>query len=344
MAKFKTPMFWQKKGLLSYLLWPLSGLYRVGTCVDRFLKQKEQYRPSIPVISVGNINVGGSGKTPIVSMLAEHFTEKGYTVAIICRGYGAQIHTSHQVVKGDNSTKVGDEPYMLFKQKTAAQVWIGRDRRESAKNAEKNGATLIILDDGFQHWRLARDVNIVAMGPGGIGNGFVLPAGPLRELEDSLSRADLVVSLKSQGFTTPLSHNVQVERGLNSADVAPLLGRDVFAFCGIGHPQQFYKQLAEAEVKVVGRKTYPDHYPYNENDLRELVNRASGAQLVTTEKDAVKLSADFSKRVRVVRPSFDENSRKEIIAMVEKLLSRAERELKNTQSHGQTNAQNEKGN
>lgn len=333
MSKVKTPLFWEKKGILSYSLLPLSALYRFGTAVDRFFKARKSYRPSIPVVSVGNIGVGGSGKTPIVSMLARHFSDKGHQVAILCRGYGATIKGNKKVSETDTAKTVGDEPYMLFKQDVAQSVWAGVDRRKSAQLAEQEGATLIILDDGFQHWHLHRDVDIVAVGPTGLGNGFVLPAGPLREPEKSLARADLVVSLKEQGYQTILTHNTQVERGLDSTDVAPLLGRDVFAFCGIGHPQQFYKQLAEADLKLVGRKTYPDHYPYTESDLKQLMQKAGhlGAQLVTTEKDAVKLPDAFRKRIRIVRPAFDEGSRREIIRMVEKLLSRAERALKRTQ-------------
>lgn len=331
-SKVKTPIFWESKNIKSLGLLPFSHLYKLGTTVDRFFKEKEKYRPSVPVVSVGNIGVGGSGKTPIVSMLAEHFTEKGYKVAILCRGYGAKITGNKKVDNTDSAESVGDEPYMMFKQGVADAVWAGVDRRKSAKLAEESGATLLILDDGFQHWRLERDVDIVAIGPNGLGNGYVLPAGPLRESEKALSRADLVVSLKGNDFQTNLAHNVKVERGLNTNDLAPILGRDVFAFCGIGHPQQFYAQLANSEIKIVGRKTYPDHYPYTELDLKELMGKAGtlGAQLVTTEKDAVKLSDAFRKRVRVVRPSFDDASKASILQMVEKLLARAERELKNT--------------
>ena len=299
------------------------------------MKERQKYRPSIPVVSVGNISVGGSGKTPIVSLLAEHFTEKGYTVALLCRGYGGQITSAHCISKEDSAQTVGDEPFMLFKQDVAAQVWVGADRRISAQKAEEAGASLIILDDGFQHWRLARDVDIVAIGPQSIGNGYLLPAGPLREKPESLTRADIAISLKDASFSTTKTHHIKVDRTLNNQDLAPLLGRDVFAFCGIGHPQQFYKQLVESEIRLVGRKTFPDHHPYNEEELREVFAKAStqSAQIVTTEKDAVKLDDAFLKRVRVVRTAFDEKSKNEIISLVEKLLSRAEQTLKNTQKN-----------
>ncbi|MFT7144522.1 MAG: tetraacyldisaccharide 4'-kinase [Alphaproteobacteria bacterium] len=318
----QAPTFWQEKNIKSISLLPLSFIYRGLGKLDKYLKERKAVRPNIPVISVGNITTGGSGKTPIVALLAEHFRSKGENVAILTRGYGGQIKTSHMVGINDSTEKVGDEPKMLFTMDVANQIWVGPDRRVTSKLAYENGATLIILDDGFQHFKLARDVDILVVGKTGFGNGFTIPAGPLREPIKNHTRADFAVV--AEGVDVQLNIPVlHVDRQPNSTDLAPLLGRELFAFCGIGNPLQFFEGIIKADLNLTGRKVFGDHHKYTDEDVKMLVQKSAGRQLITTPKDAEKLPKNFKKRVRVIRPSFDEASAKAIIDLTEKKLNQA---------------------
>lgn len=317
----QAPELWQKRCLKSYALWPLSIIYKALGRLDRHLKEKKAERPPIPIISVGNITAGGSGKTPIVAMLAEHFKAKGETVAILSRGYGGQIKTSHMVKESDSTEVVGDEPKMLFTMDVANQIWVGPDRRITAKLAYENGATILILDDGFQHFKLPRDVDILVVGQDGFGNGFTIPAGPLREPLKNHTRADFAVVSQKANVTLSIPQIKMLRRPLEK-DITALLGRKLFAFCGIGNPLQFFEGLIKADLDIQGRKVFGDHHKYTKEDLRMLVQKSQGHQLVTTPKDAEKLPKDFKKRVRVVRPAFDEASQKKIIELVEAKLSK----------------------
>lgn len=315
----QAPKFWQERNIKSVSLLPLSFIYKHLGRLDKHLKDRKALRPNIPVISVGNITAGGSGKTPIVALLAEHFRNKGENVAILTRGYGGQITTSHMVAKDDSTEVVGDEPKMLFTMDVADQIWVGPDRRITSKLAHENGATLIILDDGFQHFKLARDVDILVVGKAGFGNKFTIPSGPLREPLKNHTRADFAVV--AEGVEVDLDIPVlHVDRKPNSTDIAPLLGRELFGFCGIGNPLQFFEGLIKADLKVSGRKVFGDHHKYTDEDIKELVQKSAGKQLVTTPKDAEKLPKSFKKRVRVVRPSFDEVSANRIIELTENKL------------------------
>lgn len=317
----QAPEFWQSKCFKSYALWPLSFVYQALGKFDRHLKEKKAERPNIPIISVGNITAGGSGKTPIVAMLAEHFRGKGETVAILSRGYGGQVKDAHLVCQDDTTEYVGDEPKMLFTMDVANQIWVGPDRRITAKLAHEKGATMLILDDGFQHFKLPRDVDILVVGEDGFGNEFTIPAGPLREPLENYKRADFaVISQKAKGIKLDIPQVYMKRRPLEK-DITALLGRKLFAFCGIGNPLQFFEGLIKADLNIEGRKVFGDHHKYTEDDLKMLMQKSSGNQLVTTPKDAEKLPKDFKKRVRVVRPAFDEASQKKIIELVEKKLA-----------------------
>tara|TARA_R110000868_G_scaffold262401_2_gene521139 strand:+ start:120038 stop:121012 length:975 start_codon:yes stop_codon:yes gene_type:complete len=317
----QAPKFWQEKSIKSLSLLPLSCIYQGLAKLDKFFKERKAERPNIPIISVGNITAGGSGKTPIVALLAEHYRKKGETVAILSRGYGGQIKEAHLVTKNDTTEFVGDEPKMLFTMDVADQIWVGADRRVTSKLARDKGATLIILDDGFQHFKLPRDVDILVVGKTGFGNQFTIPAGPLREPLKNHTRADFAVV--AEGVDVKLDiPTIHVDRKPNSNDIAPLLGRKLYTFCGIGNPLQFFEGLIKADLDIAGRKVFGDHHKYTEDDIRLLINKSEGNQLVTTPKDAEKLPKDFKKRVRVVRPSFDEESAKSIIRLTEEALKR----------------------
>lgn len=292
------PDFWQHKGIVSYLLWPFSIVYYLLMKLDRLMKSQKQYVSTLPVISVGNITVGGSGKSPVTAFIAEKLLKQGEKVAILSRGYGAEIQGNKQVESSNRPVDVGDEPLMLKKQLPKAQVWVGKDRAKSAQLAQEAGATCLLLDDGFQNWRLARDVDIILLDSmQGVGNGFMLPAGCLREPVSAMERADIKVAMNGDMPRTDISLNLMV----NNKDIRALKGRKVLAFSGIGIPEKFFNSLRNAGIVIVGDETFPDHHLFSDEELTKLKNRAEklGAVLVTTLKDAVKLPENFAQVVHV---------------------------------------------
>jgi tetraacyldisaccharide 4'-kinase len=261
--------------------------------------------PGLRVLSVGNVQVGGAGKTPVVRALAEGLVARGQVVAILSRGYGRKA-TGDVRVEGPpwpEVARTGDEPLMLARSVPAATVWVGADRLALARLAVRCGATVALLDDGFQHWRLARDADVVVVDEAvGLGNGHLLPRGPLREPSWALARASLVW-VRAAGTPVPVPWpdrvpRVRARHGPRDV-VAPggevhptdsLRGRRVVAFAGIGRPSAFRHTLESVGAEVVAFTGFPDHHPFGADELRGLEQRAAsaGAWLVTTEKDAVR--------------------------------------------------------
>ena len=261
--------------------------------------------PGLRVISVGNVQVGGAGKTPVVRALAERLVARGQPVAILSRGYG-RTATDDVRVEGPPwpaPERCGDEPLMLARSLPAVTVWVGTDRFRLAGLAARCGATVALLDDGFQHWRLARDADLVVVDEAvGLGNGHLLPRGPLREPSWALGRATLLwVRAAETPVAVPWPERVPRVRARHGPRdlVAPggevhppdaLRGRRVVGFAGIGRPSAFRRTLEGLGAEVVGFGGFADHHRFAEDELRELERQASaaGAWLVTTEKDAVR--------------------------------------------------------
>ncbi len=295
------PDFWQSKNLISDCLMPLGWLYdSLGQW--RFANTRPARAPC-PVICVGNLNIGGTGKTPVVAALAEALIQEGQRVHILSRGYGGQLATRDPLRVDPalhTAAGVGDEPLLLSHR---APVWIGRDRVRSARAAHAAGANLLIMDDGFQNPALAKDFSLLVIDAGvGFGNRRVIPAGPLREtIHNGLARADLLVSI---GSDAPPAETA--ERPILRAQFAPcptsarqLRKRKVLAFCGIGRPEKFYHSLRNVGAEVVETRSFPDHYLYRPADIARLHKRAEkkGLELVTTEKDRIRLDKDRQKGI-----------------------------------------------
>ena len=248
-----------------------------------------------PVISVGNISVGGSGKTPFVILLGELLKERGIKFDVLSRGYGRKSRGVMQVDPGGASAEFGDEP-LLIARRLEIPVILGEDRYQAGELAEeKFGPQLHLLDDGFQHRRLARDFDIVLITPED-ARDQLLPAGRLREPRSSLSRADAVVlSGGADAANFPLDGKVvwRVRRGILPVDIPP---RPI-AFCGIARPQSFMLQLRKAGIEPAAEAVYRDHHAYTEPDIRELLalrEKSEAGGFVTTEKDAINLGGYFS--------------------------------------------------
>ncbi len=305
----RAPAFWDRPpGLAAWLLSPLGALYAQAT--RRRLARGPRHKLPVPVICVGNLTAGGAGKTPTVIALVQRLTERGMAAQIVSRGYGGRTKAPLRVdARRHKADMVGDEPLLLA---AFAPVWVGEDRLATARAAAEDGAQVILLDDGYQDPSLAHDLSlVVADAETGFGNGFCLPAGPLREpVAVGLGRADLLLTIGAPAAQARFDSvwGARITTPRLQGQLAPLQmgfdwdGHRVFAFAGIGRPQKFFDTLSALGADVVGAQALDDHQPLAPALLARLEAEAlaRGAQLVTTEKDAVRLPASFLPKVMVL--------------------------------------------
>ena len=292
----KAPAFWREDTFPSRLLAPLGWMY--GAVASYRASRTGGTRVDVPVVCVGNFVAGGAGKTPVALALADWFFQRGRKPHFLTRGYGgrlvgpARVETDHQ-----SAEDVGDEALLLARK---APTWVSKDRPAGAAAAIEAGADLIIMDDGFQNPNLVKDVCVVVVdGAYGVGNGRLLPAGPLREpIKTGLARADLIVVLGPHdgSFTSSLPSNIEIVAGtLTPAPSASSFSHGrVMAFAGIGRPEKFFETVAELGCEVAATKAFPDHHIYTDGELANLRDQAdrAGARLLTTEKDLVRIGRD----------------------------------------------------
>ena len=302
MPRLPTPEFWARPGLLSHLLQPLAWAYAAGGAAR--WAWTHPWRASVPVICVGNLVAGGAGKTPVVLALAQRLAARGQVPHFLSRGYGGRLAGPVAVDRArHDAAQVGDEPLLLA---ASGPCWVARDRAAGARAAIAAGARLLLLDDGLQNPTLAKDLSLIVIdGAYGFGNGRVLPAGPLREpVGTGLARADAVVLMgEDRAGIVPLLHGKPVLRArLVAQHAGDVAGRAVIAFAGLGRPAKFFATLEGTGARLVARHAFPDHHPYRAEELRRLLAEAdsSHALLVTTAKDAARLSAEWRRRVRVL--------------------------------------------
>jgi len=293
------PEFWARRGALSLLLAPLGCLYDVAGAARRTWTRP--YRAPVPVICVGNLVAGGTGKTPIVADLARRLTARGIAVHILSRGYGGILPGPVQVDPArHDAAAVGDEPLMLAR---GAPTWVARDRTAGARAAAAAGAQAIVMDDGLQNPTLAKDLTLVVFDGGyGFGNRRVMPAGPLREgIARGLARADAAVMLSvDQTDAATLLGAISTLQAEPLIPTAEFAGRAFVLFAGIGRPQKFFDHFAKTGARVVAARGFADHHPYSEAELKALADTAqkAGATLMTTEKDWVRLAPSWRTRVQ----------------------------------------------
>ena len=245
-----------------------------------------------PVVSIGNLNVGGSGKTPFLIALGELLQQRGVKFDVLSRGYRRATKGVMLVDANGSPRDFGDEP-LLIARKLRVPVVVGEDRYSAGELAERRfGPQLHLLDDGFQHRQLARDFDIVLVNASDV-NDLLLPAGRLREPLSALSRAHAVVLTNDtapEGLPLSHQHLWRISRSI----VAPSTSEPCVAFCGIARPQSFFADLAAAGITIAGTRTFPDHHAYTSADVRRLLalrNQNSATAFVTTEKDVTNLGA-----------------------------------------------------
>lgn len=311
------------------LLWPVSRLFSLVALQRREHLQRVQAMLPVPVVVVGNISVGGTGKTPLLCELATTLSRYEKRVGIISRGYGGSYGGDPRLVKvTDNPAVVGDEP-LLIARATHCPVVIAHDRLAAARYLIEHAAIDIILsDDGLQHYALPRSVEIVVLdGERGLGNGFSLPAGPLREPASRLQEVDFVVV---NGATNAVFHPVQLVTqvmpeywvAVASGEIMPLeaLEGRVHAVAGIGNPGRFFNTLRSLGLDVI-EHPFPDHHHFVFSDL----DFSDGFPVVMTEKDAVKCSFFSKEKVYALHTQMPLSSQ-----WVSQLLARVERNFRRT--------------
>jgi len=297
----RPPDFWKRTDaaarLTSAILAPFGWIY--GATVAYRAKRARPYRSCAKVICVGNLTVGGSGKTPIALEIARLLLSRNRRVVFLTRGYGGHVQGPRFVAASDRFADVGDEPLLLA---ASAPVIVARDRAAGARLADEQGFDVIVMDDGHQNFSLAKDLSLVVIGSG-FGNNCMLPAGPLREpVAQGLKRADAVINLA--GEAPPVNPSIPLVRSrLVPLDDVSWSEKRVIAFAGIANPERFFSLLADLGANVVEVRAFPDHHPYSSSEIVQLKSRAvaKSAVLATTEKDFVRLSGEEREGIEQLR-------------------------------------------
>ena len=289
----KAPAFWQSRppSAFARLLQPLGAVYGAATV---YRMGRPRIDPGIPVVCVGNFTAGGAGKTPTAIMIARLLQSHGERVIFLSRGYGGARRSSAPLLVDSGRhdfREVGDEPLLLAR---AAPVVVGADRAAAAKIGRGNGASILVMDDGLQSAALSYVFSIAVVDAGAeFGNGLCLPAGPLRApVKAQMRHVDAVLYIGEREISDVGSAAQFLAKTQPDPAVLAALGQaNCLAFAGIGRPEKFFATLREHRIHVVVRRAFPDHHPYSARDLQGLAQLAlrGGLQLITTEKDAVRL-------------------------------------------------------
>ena len=298
----RAPDFWHREpaGLIAELLSPVGAALDAAGRLRRAVVRP--YRAPVPVICVGNLVAGGSGKTPVALSIAGRLAERGIANAIVMRGYGGRLAGPVRVdPRTHDAASVGDEALLAAEQTTC---WIARDRAAGVRAAVAEGALAVVLDDGFQNPSVAKDFSLVVIDAAyGFGNGRLMPAGPLREhVAAGLARADAAIVLGDDAPPPSVRGQIVLRATLEPKSADRFVGAKLIAFAGIGRPEKFFATLRTLGADLAGTRAFPDHHPYRDAELAALRHEAAsaGARLVTTRKDWVRLKSAQRDNIEVL--------------------------------------------
>lgn len=324
----RAPEFWRPGGggLPALLLSPFSALYAGAT---RRRVGREGWKAPVPVICCGNVTAGGAGKTTVAIDLLIRLQRRGIAAHGLLRGYGGRLKGPVPVDPARHTAyDVGDEALLLA---SVAPTWVSADRAAGAREAVARGAGAIVMDDGLQNPTLEKTLSFLVIdGSFGFGNGRIIPAGPLREPVAAAAarvQAAVLIGPDETGALEDLPPDLPVLRArlVPGPEAKALAGRPVLAFAGIANPRKFFDTLAEAGAILVGRETFADHYPYDEDDLRAILAEAEALQAipVTTRKDIVRVPPAFRHRVAVVSVGLAWEDEAALTGLLDPLFARA---------------------
>lgn len=295
----REPRFWRRSGMAAYALAPASAIY---AAVANARMKSEGANAGVPVFCIGNLTAGGAGKTPTALTLAKSLLAREHKPFFLTRGYGGGNAGPVLATTGHTAKDIGDEALLLAR---LAPTVVAHDRAAGAQMALAKGATVIVMDDGFQNASLAKDFSLLVLdGQRGIGNGWVIPSGPLRaSLDVQLARADAMLVVGAVANPTrdviaaAKARGIPVLNGTLRPDtqaMTELRGKKVLAYAGIGMPEKFFATLATSGALVRGTRAFPDHHTFSKGDADALLSTASREQLtlVTTEKDIARMRGD----------------------------------------------------
>jgi tetraacyldisaccharide 4'-kinase len=287
---------WRSRGALAWALWPVSQVYGLLTRIRRTLYRQgllKTHRAGVPVIVVGNVIAGGAGKTPVTLAIVRHLQAQGWHPGVVSRGYGRHTTDCREVLPGSPAAEVGDEPALIARA-TQAPVFVARERTAAVRalRAAHPATDVIVCDDGLQHLALARDIEVCVFNGEGVGNGFLLPAGPLREPWPRRADAVLHAAPRPPAGTTAPAFALHRRLGAMAHDaqgrqvpLAALRGQPLHALAAIARPEEFFAMLRAEGLQLSAAEALPDHYDFN-----SWQRPPDGHQrLICTEKDAVKL-------------------------------------------------------
>ena len=319
----KTPEHWNNRGLTATALLPLTPVWWLAGRLRRGLATT--YRAPVPVICVGNLTAGGAGKTPLVAWLFDQLAARGWQPAILSRGYGGSATKPLWVDPAvHDAATCGDEPLMLA---DGRDVMVSRDRAKGARMIAEHGLhDVILMDDGMQNPYLVHDLTIgVFDGASGIGNGWLIPAGPLRTpLGEGIAQLDLAVinGEDETRIASRLGQTMPVFTATLQPDttvIEELGDTPLLAFAGIGRPARFFKSLEAAGGQIARRLSFADHHPYSQHDLAQIQEDAQrhGAAMITTKKDWMRLPPDWRARVAMLPVSIEIEGEEALLSQVE---------------------------
>ncbi|MCT4636058.1 MAG: tetraacyldisaccharide 4'-kinase [Rickettsiales bacterium] len=288
--KLIAPKFWKTRNIFSLLLYPLSIIYNLISSYFSSVPENKRYQPKAKVIRVGNITMGGAGKTPVVLSLAKILNK--YKIAILTRGYKGSLTGPVMLNKHHKIDEVGDEALLLFKK---APTCVAKNRLQGIKYLESLGYELIITDDGMQDNRFKPYLTIMVIdGHSKFGNKMIFPAGPLREsIESGVKQANFAVII-GEG-------KLDYQLPILQADLTSktnFKAQKFIAFAGIGNPDKFFHSVEKSGGRIIEKLAFADHYKYTQKDIENLI--AKGHKLITTEKDYVRIDPKYHHKIKVL--------------------------------------------